>query len=49
MKLKELIWFDYLVFYVALNSQGFILTGSLQVEETSAKLTVNHQVLASYY
>ena len=39
----------YLLFYVAFNSQGHIATGSLQVEETSAYCTVNHQALASNY
>ena len=39
----------YLLFYVAFNSQGHIATGSLQVEETSAYCTVNHQASASNY
>ena len=41
--------FDYLLFYVAFNSQGHIVTGSLQVEETSAYCTVNHRASASNY
>ena len=41
--------FVYLLFYVAFNSQGHIATGSLQVEETSAYFTVNHQTSASNY
>ena len=40
---------DLFVFYVALNSQGYIATGSLQVEETSAYCTVNHRASASNY
>ena len=39
----------YLLFYVAFNSQGYIVTGSLLVEKTSAYCTVNHQVSASNY
>ena len=38
-----------LLFYVAFNSQGHIATGSLQVEETTAYCTVNHQASASNY
>ena len=38
--------FIYLLFYIALNSQGHIATGSLQVEETSAYHTVNHRASA---
>ena len=41
------IWI-YLLFYVAF-SQGHIVTGSLQVEETSAYCTVNHRASASNY
>ena len=41
--------FIYLLFYMAFNSQGHIATGSLQVEETSAYCTVNHQASASNY
>ena len=36
-------------FKVAFNSQGDIVTGSLQVEETSAYCTVNHRAWASNY
>ena len=32
-----------------INSQGHIATGSLQLEETSAYFTVNHQASASNY
>ena len=39
----------YLLFYVAFNSQGHIVVGSLQVEETSAYCTVNHRASASNY
>ena len=39
----------YLWFYVTFNSQGYIATGSLQVEETSAYCTVNHRESASNY
>ena len=38
-----------IVFYVAFNSQGYIATGSLQVEDTSAYCTVNHRASASNY
>ena len=38
-----------MLFYVAFNSKGHIVTGRLQVEETSAYCTVNHQKLASNY
>ena len=38
-----------MLFYVALNSQGHIATGSLQVEETSAHCIVNHQASPSNY
>ena len=38
---------DYLEFYVVFNSQGHIVMGSLQVEETSAYCTVNHRASAS--
>ena len=41
--------FIYLLFYVAFKCQGHIATGSLQVEETSAYCTVNHQASASNY
>ena len=37
----------YLMFYVMFNSQGHFPTGSLQVKETSAYCTVNHQASAS--
>ena len=43
------ILFIYLLFYVAFNSQGHILTGSLQVGETSAYCTVNHLASSSNY
>ena len=43
------ILFIYLLVYVAFNSQGHIATGSLQVEETSAYCTVNHQASTSNY
>ena len=39
----------YLLFYIAFNSQGYMVMGSLQVEETSAYFTVNHQALTSNY
>ena len=39
--------FIYLLFYVAFNSQGHIVMGSLRVEETSAYCTVNHRASAS--
>ena len=45
----DLIINHYLVFYVLFNSQGLIVTGSLQVEETSAYCTVNHCASASNY
>ena len=45
----QIDYLDYLVFYVAFNSQGHIATGSLQVEETSAYCTVNHQAWESNY
>ena len=38
-----------MLLYVAFNRQGHIATGSLQVEETSAYCTVNHQASASNY
>ena len=41
--------FIYLLVYVAFNSQGHNATGSLQVEETSAYCTVNHQASTSNY
>ena len=41
--------FVYLLFYVVFNSQGHIVTGSLQVEETSAYCTVTNQASASNY
>ena len=41
--------FIYLLLYVTFNSQGYIVTGSLQVEETSAYCTVNHRASASNY
>ena len=43
------ILFIYLLLYVAFNSQGHIATASLQVEETSAYCTVNHQASTSNY
>ena len=43
------ILFIYLLLYVAFNSQGHIATGNLQVEETSAYCTVNHQASRSNY
>ena len=39
----------YLVFYVAFNSQGHIVTDSIKVKETSAYYTVNHRAMASNY
>ena len=41
--------FIYLLFYITFNSQSHIAMGSLQVEETSAYCTVNHQASASNY
>ena len=42
--------FIYLfVVYAVFNSQGHIVTGSLQVEETSTYCTVNHRASASNY
>ena len=41
--------FIYLLFYLAFNSQGHIVMGSLLVEEKSAYCIVNHQALASNY
>ena len=46
---EELYLFIYLLFYVTCNNQGHIVTGSLQVEETSAYCTVNHWTLARNY
>ena len=43
------ILFIYLLLYVAFDSQGHIATASLQVEETSAYCTVNHQASTSNY
>ena len=40
---------DIQVFICYFNSLGHIATGSIQVEETSAYCTVNHQALASNY
>ena len=42
------IWI-YLLFYVVFSSHGHIAMGSLQVEETSAYCTANHQASASNY
>ena len=39
----------FVVFYVVFNSQGHIVMGSLQVEETSASCTVNHRASANNY
>ena len=47
--LRKVRVFVYMLFYVAFNSQGDIVAGSLQVVETSAYCTVNRWSLASNY
>ena len=43
------VQYIYLLFYITFNSQGHITTVSLQVEETNAYGTVNHQASANNY
>ena len=45
----ELDSFIYLLFYVTFNSQGHIVMGSLQIQQSSAYCTINQWASASNY